>query len=708
MQPLMAALCICTAATMAGSGLLRLVRSEPVDSAERFAWSGAIGLGITGGGVWVLGMAGFLRAAPLALWLVALAVLGAPGVPDAVRNTGRWMKGIGARVRPPTTAGKAAKLCGAAVLLFLTSVTLCACYRMPAGHEWDSLAYHLADPKLFLAAGRIFPLWTEHHSNFPFTMEMLYALGLLFGGSAGYAAAAMIHLFTAVLTAAALWGFCRRRFGTTVSMVAAIVLATTPLYLWESATAYVDVAAGLYGTLAAMAAAEYVCRKWDGASDAASSFGPDGLRLAALSGIACGFGLGIKYLGIIPFALILVVLISVRPGMRSLAIFAGAAILTGCPWYIKNILVMHNPVYPYLFKLFPASRYWSAARGAAYQSEQSGFGYLRYTRTPSGALRTLALTPWRLLTHANLYGNTGDYTAAGMLGGLYFALAFALAAVGRIPRAIRVLGFLSAAQFLAWFFSAQFARYLTGVLPIAAVITGWAATQLMRGGRHSVKQRGAHGYLTVVCGWAAGLALAGQTVLCIASVTVWPTEALAAARSGLPPAAFSLPEVLPDVLSHAQAARQAAWSIDNYDAMHWLNRNGAPGWGTILYDDTRGFYLNSFYLWGNGEHSSYIPYGTGATGATLAAWLHRHKIRYALLNLNWNPSDGADHAFPRGPNGVELEALAAWWLRPAFPVNDWRNVVQELLRTHGSPVYERHGVVVWDLMAPKWYGAPSR
>ncbi|MDE2125960.1 MAG: hypothetical protein KGJ62_05155 [Armatimonadetes bacterium] len=704
MLPLAAALCICAAATLAGAGLLRLCACQPLDSAERFAWSGAIGLGVGGGGVWLLGLAGFLRPVPLALWLVALAGLGAPTVPGVTRNGIAWLLVAGRRVRGPMVAVRIAKLCGAAVLLFLAAVSICACYRMPAGHEWDALAYHLADPKLFLAAGRIVPLWTEHHSNFPFTMEMLYTLGLLFGGSAGYATSAMIHLFTAVLTGAALWGFCRRRFGSSVAIVATLAMTTTPLYLWESATAYVDVAAGLYATLAAMAAAEAVCRKWDGSADGGADFGPAGVRLAVICGLACGFGLGIKYLGIIPFVLILAVLISARLGARTVAAFAGAAILTGCPWYIKNVAVMHNPVYPFMFKLFPASRYWSAARGAAYQSEQSGYGYLNKTRTFAGALRMLALTPWRLLTRPNVYGNTGDYTVAGLLGGIYFAWAFALTAAGRIPRAIRVLGSLLAAQFLAWFFSAQFARYLTGVIPVAAIVTGWGAVQLMRRARFAAPIRDLRAAATAACGWAAGLALVFQTVLCTASITVWPTDTLAAARYGLPPAAYSLSEVLPDVVSPAHAAREAASHIDNYDAMQWLNRNGAAGWGTVLYDDTRGFYLNGFYLWGNGEHSSYIPYGSSDRSDLLFTWLRRHKIRYALLNLNWNPADGTDPAFPHGPNGEELEAISAWWLRPTFPIHDWRSSVQNLLRSYGSPVFERHGVVVWDLMAPKWLG----
>ena len=56
---------------------------------------------------------------------------------------------------------------GAAVALGLLGLfTAIAALAPPSFLEWDSLAYHLAAPKTYLAQGRIFYIPYDHHSNF--------------------------------------------------------------------------------------------------------------------------------------------------------------------------------------------------------------------------------------------------------------------------------------------------------------------------------------------------------------------------------------------------------------------------------------------------------------------------------------------------------------------------------------------------------------
>ncbi|RYG70072.1 hypothetical protein EON80_08575 [bacterium] len=63
-------------------------------------------------------------------------------------------------------------------LLLLFAITFVLTLAPPNGNDYDSLTYHLAVPAQYLRAGKVVELPFDHHSYFPFTLEMLYALGL--------------------------------------------------------------------------------------------------------------------------------------------------------------------------------------------------------------------------------------------------------------------------------------------------------------------------------------------------------------------------------------------------------------------------------------------------------------------------------------------------------------------------------------------------
>src|SRR5205085_10367980 len=102
-------------------------------------------------------------------------------------------------------------------------------------HEWVALSSHLAVPKIYLEHHRIVYLPTDHHSNFPFLVEMLFTIGLLFDG---YALANLFHFACGALCVAALWMLGRRYFTPAAGRIAALAFATTPIVLWEAGAAY--------------------------------------------------------------------------------------------------------------------------------------------------------------------------------------------------------------------------------------------------------------------------------------------------------------------------------------------------------------------------------------------------------------------------------------------------------------------------------------
>ena len=692
---------------------------------ERFAYGTAIGLGAAALGVFALGMSGQLFFLPVTLWWLLMAFIGCVGTLGNIRDT---IQGIGQGARPvrlfrPQMSGMEltyANLIAPLAILVLLAIGLfcvCACFQPPTGHEWDALAYHLADPKVFLAQHRITSLPTEHHSNFPFLMEMLYCVALLYDK---FPLANLLHLTMGGLTLVAILGFCRRILPGQVGWIAVLILITTPVYLWECCVAYLDVAMALYVTLAAFAGAMMLetmhalqgserISPERGVQDARKGSPQSGAEERSvlerrlkewglLAGIATGFALDTKYLALVPLVLLPLLLLYRRVPLRPTLSLVGVAALIGCPWYLKNILLTHNPVYPFLFKLFPASTYWSADRAAPYQAEQASFGYphaLAYPGVPTDnlfqSIVNLLQTPWHLITTPQLYANTGDFHFMALLGGLYAAGIFPLVFLRKIPRPLVNLLLLFGVQLIVWFLNAQHIRYLICLLPLGAVIAAYGLSAVSRLDRPLGRQvsRNLRLFPTFVT-----LIVTGYAVFFCWALCSLPTSPKVAFQTGMLPTAMNLPDALKNAMEPETRQDYTKRRLEFYEPMEWINLNTPPSAGVVLYDEVRGFYLDRPYLWGNGEHSSYIPYSRMQNGADLTSWLRQHGIRYVLINLNQSPFN------PQTENisGRELEFLRDWYEEKPTPGN-WRYIVADALRRGlwtATPEHKR-GVMVLEI-----------
>ncbi len=650
---------------------------RPAFSLLNFANAAALGLGVASYGVFALGWMGLLRFWPVTLWWLLLALIGLPGM---IANGRDALAGLKISLVSGQNGAKAERIfCVSAALgvLFCGAVALLACFVPPNGLAWDALAYHLADPKVFLQMGRIVSLPTEHHSNFPLTMETLYAVGLLYDG---YALANLFHFVMGTLTVLAILGFCRARFSPAVGWAAALIFATTPVVLWEAGTAYIELGFGLYATLAALSALSVI--------ESAGQNNPKSTD-TLIAGLMMGFALGMKYLALLPFVFIGFLLIWRRVPVRQIAIYAGLALLVGSPWYVKNAVVTGNPVYPFAYSAFPHSRYWTADRAKMYQGEQDHFGEAHSLKQPAVAAQNLLLAPLRLLTEAGKTSNPGEYTFMALIGGIYGAFTLALLVQKRRPPEIQNILVLVGLQLLAWFFVAQISRYLVAVLPLLAICCGYMVWKL------SLAKSANN--LTRIAVFAA---LIGQVMMLLWGLFVLPVSAIAALQSGTMPTALSVPDALAIVTAPDGAENHLRRTLDVYDAMDWINHNTPKDAGVVLYDNVLGFSLDRPYLWGNAQHSSYIPYETCADGKQLTEWMRRHNMRYALFNLNLAAPqyDPTGAQFPQGPNRNEDAALRQWYGATPYPAGDWRLPIQDAIRTgQWRTVYARNGVIVLEM-----------
>ena len=477
--------------------------------------------------------------------------------------------------------------------LFLLPVTLAALFALvsiltPSDiSDWDSLAYHLAVPKLWVQAGHIYSVPGIHHSNFPALVDNLYIWPLVTESQSG---AKFFQFFFYLAGMLCVFGFARQRYGDKAAWWSLLTYAMVPAALWEAGTAYIDLAHGLYAGFGILFAAQWLADKRK-----------EDLWLAA---ILLGFGAASKYTGLQTiFAVGLVVVIAGALAKESQRAFKGAvtaglvAVAIASPWLIKNAITVGNPVYPYFYEKL-GGKDWSQPQADIYKNEQQTFGVGRTEsgRDPSAiahAVLGLAYQPGRFTNPGQEQGAGSPLHAIGaaVLAALLAWLISGRAKLFEVSTLAVVL--LSAAM---WFFLSQQSRYiLTWAIPLAA-LSGGAVVRL-----------------------AAGQAVAAVVAL-QALVTLYMSSQLR----------FS--SQLPVVLGTVSAEDYQRKSIPFYEASEYINKEVKGK--VALYDEVFGYLLDVPYFWANPGHSTQIPYSQLKSGEQLADELRRQGFTHVYISIS--------------------------------------------------------------------------
>ena len=566
---------------------------ESATRLERTLIGFALGLGLLAYGVMALGLVGLLYRADATAWLGVLTILGhrqyvpmlndiREGARDGLNLSG-WGWGTAA-------------LCGAFFVVSAVGV-----YTPPATLEWDSLAYHLADPKLYVQAHRIFYIPWEDHSNFAFNTEMCYTLGLLFGS---VPLAKWFHWACGVGSGLALICLGRRFLSPRVGGLAALLFTALPLVFWEAGTAYVDLATTFYTTLTLLAAAHGVAersRPWLGVSAVLL-----GLTLATKGTALSALGL----LGIGLFWWQWRQGIGAGRSLGRTVAWAGLSLAVGAPWYVKSWALTGNPVYPFFYSLF-GGKHWSADNAGWYNAWNASFGLGRSFQ--DGLLTPWALTMNLLRGHPVVTGHASFNDAQMVLLTLtplfVAALFFPVFQDGPVPRAVRALSLYALGALLLWFLTAQHVRYLLPVLPVFCLLTAWALDRALVG--------------RLLSGYAlAGLAACSLLFSAYLGVVLTAQE-------------------VPVVMGRVSQADYLAIGNQAYPAVQFINSQIPAGSKIVFYGNPLGFYCDRPYLWGEQEHSTYIPYDSCHSGADLGRVLRKLGVTHLLINTAYfNPSAG--------------------------------------------------------------------
>lgn len=447
----------------AGLGRLLFGRwTESQDPAARWGLHGLLGLGTIG---WLTLPIGLLPSGyRWGLGVVGLLTLA--GFYGLVKD------------RPRASLPKGPAALGLLVVVLGLLIPLVSVLTPSDLYDWDSLAYHLALAKVWVAQGQWSFISYDHHSNFPYLVDNLLIWGQAWGG---YSGAKFFMLAYTAYGCLAIFGLARARYGVTAAWWSTVAFATVPMVIWESGTAYIDVAHSLFGGIGIWLAAGLL----DGEETEAKNW--------LLPALMLGGAVGSKYTALQTVPILGVVLLvyafARKVGRPADIVKMGlVAVAIGSPWYVKNIVTTGNPVYPFFYSVFHGKN-WDAFAARIYSNEQQTFGAGRpmeepYTAGPIEPAR-LGSSVLGTVYMPGRYTNPGPTLGFGFpfssLGAIPLAALFAWLISGRTRRREGVGIAVALASFAVWFVLSQQSRYaLVWCLPLL-IMAGGAVVRLRAG-----------------------------------------------------------------------------------------------------------------------------------------------------------------------------------------------------------------------------------
>ncbi len=215
--------------------------------------------------------------------------------------------------------------------------------------NWDSLLYHLVGPDRHLQAHR-FSIEFDNYLLFaPGFTEMLFTVGM---GIKGDIVPRLIHFGYLLMTMGALGAFAARHWERRLGLLAVALFLSFPTALGISTRAYVDFSLAFYTFGALYAVVNWLHReerRTDQQQEGSASWG-----WLILAGLFCGAAPSVKYNGVMTPVILGAVLAWALlrrrlPARRTLVgalVIAGLTLVVAAPWYLKNIVVTGNPIYP--------------------------------------------------------------------------------------------------------------------------------------------------------------------------------------------------------------------------------------------------------------------------------------------------------------------------------------------------------------------------
>ena len=406
----------------------------------------ALGLGETALILTGLGFVGILSPSSIIILLFLACVVLGPQMSSLVRSALAGSLNLLPRWRTTPWFERVAYL----LILMIAILSLINALTPP--WDYDGLMYHLVGPQLLLSDGHFTPNLDNWYVNGPFSIEMLFTMGLALGDDVF---PKLIHYTFGLIFAGSTAVFAARWLSPRAALYSLLLLIGIPaLPIWAG-FAYIDFGWAAFEFLAIACLIEW----WQN----------ERVEWLILSGTFAGFAMGAKYLGLMGFAVLGVFLFifvlrkGIQKQWRSIIWFAIPAVVICSPWYLKNLVMFGNPVYPLYF----GGPGWSTERLANYSAYLKSFG-------AGQSFRDYLLLPWNVYTKHTQFGaamNRTDFPS------LLFPLLLLYPFLKKKPLINLLLG-ISFVRFILWALGSQQLRFLMPIYPLLAIATAYIIDQL--------------------------------------------------------------------------------------------------------------------------------------------------------------------------------------------------------------------------------------
>jgi hypothetical protein len=345
--------------------------------------------------------------------------------------------------------------------LFIAGVLLLsAAIALTPPVNWDSLLYHLVGPERYLRAHR-FTIDFDNYLLFaPAFGEMLFTVGM---GLRGDVVPRLIHFGYMLLTLGALGAFAIRYWEPRLGLTAIALFLSFPTALWISTRSYVDFALAFYLFAALYALLNWLPQTSPGPGEEQAGTGSWGWLVVA--GLFSGAAASVKYNGVVTPIILGTVLtwtllrkqLTPRRFLLSAALVASLTLAVAAPWYIKNLIVTGNPIYPMAW----GGREWN-------EIAERWLG----PAGPKASLLEVVILPWRL----TVLGQEGTVAYDATMSPLFLMLLPLLLLVPRKAAGIGALLLAVAVGYVLWIangFIATGGFFLNGrwLVPIAVPLS---------------------------------------------------------------------------------------------------------------------------------------------------------------------------------------------------------------------------------------------
>ncbi len=331
-------------------------------------------------------------------------------------------------------------------LPLILSVAIALCFALLPTVNYDALEYHLGAQSEYIRNGGFCLLPFNVYSNFPMGVEMLYGLGLLFGGDG---VPQVLHCLFALLTAATVSCAVRRLSKTAADVFSPLAFLATPLVMLSCGQANIDLALAFYSSLVVLALILFPF--------------PLNRQQSLFIGLLCGLSLAAKYTAVVQICFPAALALTIRtvktrsPNNKSLmiknALFFGSGVLVPfLPWAAKNLVLQGNPFFPLAYEWFGA-KFWSHEAYALFQNAHA-------SRLHGGILQWFSALGTNLLD-----------LVAGQKNLSVFAVALPLALLRKPSRTSSALWVYVLSSFAGWFLLTHWQdRFLLPLVPACVVL----------------------------------------------------------------------------------------------------------------------------------------------------------------------------------------------------------------------------------------------